>query len=184
MIATEMSCVPTGDGYPLGYFITFRCYGTWLHGDARGSVDLNHNTPGEPLVEPDRRLEQTRMSQLKQSPVTLNEPCRVVVDRTIHEVCEHRDWELHACNVRSNHVHVVVSAESSPEKVMNALKSWSTRRLRETKLIGPHTKPWSRHGSTKYLWNQAAIQAACLYTEEGQGENSAKQELPPGWAAP
>jgi len=22
---------------PLGYLITFRCYGTWLHGDERGS---------------------------------------------------------------------------------------------------------------------------------------------------
>src|SRR5438093_13756827 len=24
---------------PLGYLITFRCYGTWLHGDERGSID-------------------------------------------------------------------------------------------------------------------------------------------------
>ena len=25
-------------GIPLAYLITFRCYGTWLHGDARGWV--------------------------------------------------------------------------------------------------------------------------------------------------
>ena len=24
---------------PLAYFITFTCYGNWLHGDERGSVD-------------------------------------------------------------------------------------------------------------------------------------------------
>jgi hypothetical protein len=24
---------------PLAYLITFRCYGTWLHGDKRGSID-------------------------------------------------------------------------------------------------------------------------------------------------
>ena len=24
---------------PLAYLISFRCYGTWLHGDERGSID-------------------------------------------------------------------------------------------------------------------------------------------------
>src|SRR5687767_4505235 len=28
---------------PLGYLITFRCYGTWLQGDTRGSIDRFHN---------------------------------------------------------------------------------------------------------------------------------------------
>jgi hypothetical protein len=28
---------------PLGYLITFRCYGTWLHGDDRGSIDRKAN---------------------------------------------------------------------------------------------------------------------------------------------
>lgn len=179
MIATDKPSTPAGDGYPLGYLITFRCYGTWLHGDARGSMDREHSVYGGPLVQADRRLEQTRSSLLKHAPVALGEPCRVVVDRTIHEVCQHRDWELHACNVRSNHVHLVVSAQCSPEKVMNTLKSWSTRRLREGNLIGPNIKPWSRHGSTRYLWNPTALEAACVYTEEGQGEDSALQELPP-----
>lgn len=27
---------------PLGYLITFRCYGTWLHGDERGATDRFH----------------------------------------------------------------------------------------------------------------------------------------------
>ncbi len=31
---------------PLAYFITFHCYGTWLQGDAPGSVDRSHNQPG------------------------------------------------------------------------------------------------------------------------------------------
>jgi hypothetical protein len=31
------------DHIPLAYLITFRCYGTWLHGDSRGSVDRFHN---------------------------------------------------------------------------------------------------------------------------------------------
>jgi hypothetical protein len=33
---------------PLGYLITFRCYGTWLHGDERGSIDRFHNRYSPP----------------------------------------------------------------------------------------------------------------------------------------
>jgi hypothetical protein len=35
---------------PVGYLITFRCHGTWLHGDKRGSVDRSHNRYGSPLL--------------------------------------------------------------------------------------------------------------------------------------
>lgn len=30
---------------PLAYFITFSCYGTWLHGGKETSVDRDHNIP-------------------------------------------------------------------------------------------------------------------------------------------
>ena len=32
---------------PLAYLLTWTCYGTWLHGDDRGSVDRTHCMPGE-----------------------------------------------------------------------------------------------------------------------------------------
>jgi len=31
---------------PVAYFITFNCYGTWLHGEKSTSVDRFNNTPG------------------------------------------------------------------------------------------------------------------------------------------
>ena len=37
---------------PLAYLITFRSYGTWLHGDERGSVDRFHNVYGTPRLPP------------------------------------------------------------------------------------------------------------------------------------
>jgi hypothetical protein len=47
---------PTHRGFndhtPLAYFIMFRSYGTWLHGDSRGSVDRLHNTYGTPRLPP------------------------------------------------------------------------------------------------------------------------------------
>ena len=38
---------------PIAYFITFRTYGTWLHGDERGSTDRDHNAYDTPLLDPD-----------------------------------------------------------------------------------------------------------------------------------
>jgi len=76
---------------------------------------------------------------------------------------------LHALNARTNHVHVVVSADRSPERVMNALKSWSTRRMVETGCLPSGIKPWTRHGSTRYLWKDSDLRDACRYVLEGQG---------------
>ncbi len=39
------------DECPLGFLITFRCYGTWLHGNQRGSVDREHNKIGTLFVK-------------------------------------------------------------------------------------------------------------------------------------
>lgn len=30
-------------------------------------------------------------------------------------------------------------------------------------------KLWTRHGSTRYLWNEASVEAACRYVRDGQG---------------
>ncbi|HWY68950.1 MAG TPA: hypothetical protein VNX88_09810 [Terriglobales bacterium] len=37
---------------PLAYLITFRCYGTWLHGDERGSIDRHQNQYQSPYIVP------------------------------------------------------------------------------------------------------------------------------------
>jgi hypothetical protein len=78
---------------------------------------------------------------------------------------------LHAVNVRTNHVHLVVSANLTPEQVLTSLKAWCTRRLREAGLVAEGFKPWSRHGSTRYLWRTDQIEAAVSYVLEGQGSD-------------
>jgi hypothetical protein len=32
-------------------------------------------------------------------------------------------------------------------------------------------KAWSRHGSTKYLWDERAVEDACTYVASGQGDD-------------
>ena len=156
---------------PLAFFITFRCYGTWLPGDNRGWVDRRENIPGTPTRSGGRRLQSVAESALSDRPFALEREQREIVDRAVRDVCTHRGWTLHALNVRTNHVHFVVSAELAPEQVMTTMKAWATRRLREAGLVDVDTKLWSRHGSTRYLWTMQDVETACRYVTEEQGAN-------------
>lgn len=160
---------PAADGGPIAYFITFRTHGTWLHGDARGSVDREHNVPGTPLLPPDPRRQRKERELCRGGPVTFDADQRSVVQRTILAVCAHNDWSVHELNVRSNHVHLIVSAPQRPEQVMRSLKAWCTRRLKEAASLAPSIDPWSRHGSTRHLWKAESLAAACEYARDGQG---------------
>lgn len=160
---------------PLAFFITFRTFGSWLHGDVRGSVDRKHNRYGEPLLPPNSVRRKLESAQAGGREFVMNADQRAVVDRTIREVCEHRRWGLGVLNVRSNHVHVVVATACAPERAMNAFKSWSTRRLVEAGLLEQNVRPWSRHGSTKWLWTPGDVDAACEYVALDQGESMVKR---------
>jgi len=156
---------------PLAFLITFRCYGTWLHGDERGSVDRkNFHTFGASDMPANRKLAAEEKHKLRHAAIKLNRVQRVVAEDAIREVCEHRGYGLVALNVRTNHVHSVVKASCKPEHVMDTFKAYATRRLRETGLLDPKTKPWARHGSTPYLWTEEAGERAIDYVINGQGD--------------
>lgn len=72
---------------PLGYLITFRSYGTWLHGK-HGSVDRFHNIYGTPRLQADEKRKQYNRRLLKQPPVKLTAPKRAAVLSAIKETCE------------------------------------------------------------------------------------------------
>jgi REP element-mobilizing transposase RayT len=154
---------------PLAYLLTFRCYASWLPGDARGCSERGHRAYGTPRSAPCLPLRVATARRLEQAPVVLDATGRAVVDAAIREHCDHADWVLHAINVRTNHVHAVLGSALPPERMMNQLKSWATRRLRQEAVIAGETRPWSRHGSTRHLWTIEAVEAACRYVVQGQG---------------
>lgn len=158
---------------PFAYLITFTTYGTWLHGRDPGSVDREHNIPGTSLLAADPAMEAANRKRLRQEPYMLDEPRRTVVLRTIREVAAHRKWKLWAVHVRTNHVHVVVTADSKPEKVMADFKAWASRRLREAFGESADRDRWTQHGSTRYLNTHASLDAAIAYVVEEQGAATA-----------
>ncbi len=157
--------------FPLAYLITIRTFGTWLHGDKRNSVDRHgKNIYGTPDREPNENLVEIMDAELKQPPTILDELQRKVVDSAINELCSSRKYFLHAVNVRSNHAHAVVTAQTKPERIADALKAFATKKLREENLVSSELKIWSRGRSRRYLWKPRHLELAIDYVLYGQDD--------------
>lgn len=131
---------------PTAYFITFTTYGSRLHGDARGTVDAEHNAPGAPHVP--------------------TNPHRVAANRAIMAEA--------ACLLEPSHRELVREAIASlaesqtPELVASQYKSWATRRLRESNSIGDRERVWAKMASTRCLNTDAGHAAAIDYVKRFQ----------------
>jgi len=160
------------NAFPMAYLITIRTYGTWLHGDRRGSVDRHgQNIYGTPRIKPNAELAKVMREEMNGPPFVLNNQQRIAVHKEIEDVCRRRSYFLHALNVRTNHLHSVVTAETAPEKIINAFKANATRALREQGLVGREVKVWSVGKSRRYLWKPRSVALAIDYTLNQQGEN-------------
>jgi REP element-mobilizing transposase RayT len=155
--------------FPLAYLITFRTYGTWLPGDVRGSVGRNGlNAFGGPTIQPSVPLVEFMKQEQSHPSVLLSTSQREIVSSSLSEVCVFREYWLRAENVRSNHVHIVVSASVKPEKIANDFKVYATRHLRTEEEFDVSSRIWSRGASTRYLWKPKHVLAAIEYVLHGQ----------------
>lgn len=155
---------------PLGYFITWSCYGTWMPGDDRGWTKWH---TGEEVPQP--LLADWCREQMTEQPLFLDDSQRIIVNDTVALHCQIRGWYLHAVNCRSNHCHTVVTASSHDgEEVRDQLKSWCKRKLKdEQKLNRTESKDirekwWTGKGSVRYLFDEKSLEAAIRYTLEAQ----------------
>ena len=80
-------------------------------------------------------FESAMKAETKQPPFILTNPMRRIVELAITELCERRGYGLSAVNVRTNHAHAVVSAQTKPERIVDALKANATKLLRENCLF-------------------------------------------------
>ena len=154
---------------PVGYLLTFRSYGTWLHGDDRGSVDKANRRYGTPMLPPKSGRVRFERGLMAEQPVTLNPRQRRTIDASIKETCTIRNWSLWSLAVRTNHVHAVVTANRKPEVVLSALKANATRAMRESGCWKTDQTPLAYRGSKRYLWTEKELADAVAYVEYGQG---------------
>ncbi len=158
--------------FPLAYLITIRTFGTWLHGDERGSMDRHgKNIYGTERIAPNTEFKSRMRENLDDrsffSMENSERPWRRLSDAYVN----FGGYILIAINVRTNHVHIVVSAAIKPELIINAFKSNATRELRTEGLVKNETKVWSRGGSRRYLWKPHHVEAAVNYVVNGQGDD-------------
>jgi REP element-mobilizing transposase RayT len=157
---------------PLAYFITFRCYGTWLHGDERGSIDRHNNAYRSPKIPASPHWQEITQERTNHPPVYLNAARRSSVVKAIRETCKKRGWRLLAINVRTNHIHVVVEyCGKKSSIVLAAFKANATRYMRENDLWKQEHSPWAEKGSRRNLWNERSVYNAVDYVNNGQGDD-------------
>jgi len=107
---------------------------------------------------------------MKQPPVTLTSHQRAIVEAAIRETCTTRKWQLWTVNVRTNHVHSVISADKKPEAILGALKANATRAMGQAGAWTGGTSPWAHGGSKKYLWDDKELANGIAYVDGVQGE--------------
>ena len=156
---------------PLAFLITFRSHGTWLHGDERGSVNRFRNQYKTRRLPPEKNWVETNTQRLKGEVVILDAAQRSYVEEAVRETCQIRHWNLEAINIRTNHVHMVVSiGGKKPETALNAFKANATRKMREAGCWQSERSPWADKGSKRYLWNERSVAQAIEYVLFGQGD--------------
>jgi REP element-mobilizing transposase RayT len=149
---------------PLAYFLTWTCYGTWLPGDERGWVDKHDAGPVRAYRPADPVRRARAAARRKEPPAALEPRQRLLAEKALRDTSDFRRWSLHEVNVRSNHVHVVVTAPHvTPEEVMKVLKAYASRALN-----GHQRRKhwWTEGGSKRYLNDERSVAAAILYVRD------------------
>jgi REP element-mobilizing transposase RayT len=158
---------------PLAYFLTWTTYGTWLPGDDRGWVKRLSG-----IQAADESVARKAALRMTSNACRLSNNQRAIVQRTIVEHCRIRGWTLHVVNCRTNHVHVVVTANIEPKAVRDQLKAWCTRKLNEClqpdelSAVRPRTKRkwWTERGSCRYINHEDDLETAIVYVRDGQDQ--------------
>jgi len=100
---------PDRQGGVAAYLITWVCYGAWLPGQS-GIISRKQNQYGAPLQKPDASTERQSTNHMPQPPYLLDALRRQAVLQSLKQVCLCRGWMLWAAHVRTNHVHVIITA--------------------------------------------------------------------------
>jgi REP element-mobilizing transposase RayT len=151
-----------------GLFITWTCYGTWLPGDARGSVsnvllpeggfEPKQNTPGTPYQAGDDFTFQRARALQRGETVWLTAPQAECVAECLIAACGERGWRLFRAAVMANHVHALLLdvPDDGPQvrRVLKLNRSYGSRRW------------WTQGGSDRYLRGMAALLCGANYIEQ------------------
>tara|TARA_R110002049_G_scaffold27321_2_gene94357 strand:+ start:630191 stop:630532 length:342 start_codon:yes stop_codon:yes gene_type:complete len=101
--------------------------------------------------------------------IVLDHSMQRTTDAAVREICGVRSWTLWAVSVRTNHVHLVVTApEYDPRLVRDQLKAKATKELRLAFDIWKDRPVWTAKGDIEFLDTESDIEQCVLYVNEAQ----------------
>jgi REP element-mobilizing transposase RayT len=143
------------------YLLTISCYGSRLHGDARGTL---HRDFGP--VSGDAALHRHEQTLMQASPYRLDSlDSRRIALSTIRDVALFRGWRLLAAHVRVTHMHVIVAGTVAPSKAIGDFKAYVSRALNA---LEGERRRWARGGNSLRL-RKHEVDAAIDYVVCKQG---------------
>ncbi|MBK9168573.1 MAG: hypothetical protein IPM24_14040 [Bryobacterales bacterium] len=148
------------------YLITFTTYGSWLHGDERGSRSRALGP-----VSPNRGWVLSEQKRLRAAPFRLDGRTMSLVRDAIVAIASRRAWLLIALHVRPCHVHLVAAAEAAGIAVLRAAKAAASTSL--NRHMGAVAPRWTRYGHVAELRGRAAVERAIAYVLDQQGARTA-----------
>ena len=158
------------------WLLTWTTYGMWLPGDSRGSVSrvragpgprVRHNRYGTPVDSGMPGLRRAARAQMKQPPTVLEFEHATVIQEQLLATAKHCGWQVVALAVMPNHVHVVlgVSERIPGNRILQKLKSYTSRALNCRYGKGNPRRWWTRRGSRRLLPDRRAVIAAVHYVQ-------------------
>ena len=98
---------------------------------------------------------------------TLEKSDRVRVLHSAVNSCAYRGWHLFCVHIRTNHIHVISQADVPVNQMLIYLKARATKEL---KAHHPDRQRfWTKHGSTRYIWDRNSLDATLDYVTNQQG---------------
>ena len=159
------------------WLLTWTTYGSWLPGDARGSVTrvregdgprIEHDVPGTPCIPGAPGLVRASLAAMKGEPVLLDADQAAVAASDFSGTAKYRGWALLSGSVMANHVHLVVGVPGDPDpaKLLQVFKSYASRALNKHWGCPAGGTWWTRSGSRRKLGNEGAITSAVHYVDK------------------
>ena len=151
----------------IGVFLTFSTYATHLPAAETGSVARSQNSFGAPTLPPNPAWKDQAARLVSEPPFKLAAEDRAVVLNSTIDACRYRHWHLFCAHVRSNHVHIVLQCDVPAGSALSYLKARATFLLRSRH--PDRNRFWTKHGSTRFIWNKESLVAAIDYVMSQQG---------------
>ncbi len=147
----------------LAYHITFGTYGTRLHGDPRGMVGRQHNTPGTPVLGYDGHRWEQEKNNLRFPPVRLTREQMRFVENRIPTLCTRGYWTFKTCAAGPDHVHTILTSDQNPETIRRILKRWLGQELSVEWTLPSGATWWAECGSIKWIGDERYLHNAIDY---------------------